>query len=126
MARLVTDRVDFLLDKTTWDLTFVNRDIAFSTGSNAVGQAIKFKLQLLKEEWFLDKNAGTPWLQEILGQRFNPNLVRSLFFNLVSSVEGVQEIQRLDVEFTSTTRNLQVAYTVLTVFGDTINDTVNL
>ncbi len=126
MARLVTDRVDLKLDPQTWDLVFENGDLAFSTGVEAVGQAIRFKLQLLQGEWFLDETAGTPWFQNVLGQKFGLDLMRSLFYGLVISVDEVERIERLGVEFDSATRGVFVSYIVVTTFGDTLAGSVAL
>jgi len=126
MPRLSTDRRDLYLDPVNWDLEFENRDLKFSSGVNGVGQSIKFKLQLLKEEWFLDRDAGFPWFQETLGQKLNLERQRQLFFDAVATIAEVKEIDRLALEFNSTNRSLKVDYQVSTIFGDTIADTLEI
>jgi len=123
---LRSDAVDFLLDPTSWDVTVSNNDIVFVTGADAVAQRCKYKLQLFKNEWFLDKDAGTPWLEEILGQKLPIELARSIFYNLLIQVEGVASIDQLEVSIDGSTRAGTVTYALSTVFGDTLNETVTL
>jgi hypothetical protein len=37
-----------------------------------VGQSVQTRLELWEGEWYLDKNEGTPWSQEVFGTRSNP------------------------------------------------------
>lgn len=123
---LRSDAIDFKLDPVTWDLVIENGDFVFVSGSEAVAQRCKYKLQLFKGEWFLDKDAGTPWIQELLGQKLDITLARSIFYNLLIKVDGVASIEQLEVEINSSTRAGKIVYTLTTVFGDTIDETVEL
>lgn len=125
--RLATDNVDLALDPTNWDLMFTDDgDLAFVTGKAAVAQEIKFALQLFREEWFLEPSAGFPWLQEVLGYKWDQSRLRSLFLEVIEGVESVKSVDRLALSFNPTTRALTVEYGLTTEFGETLETAVTL
>lgn len=126
MARLSTDRVTWKLDDTNWDLVFVNRQIAWVVGSEAVGQQIKFRLKTFRGEWFLNKETGFPWFQDVLGTQYDEAAQKTLFVDFVKQTAGVASVDRTTISFDAETRVMSVEYEVTTIFGDTINDTVDL
>lgn len=125
--RLASDNVDLKLDATNWDLDFTDDgDLAFVSGVDAVAQEIKFALQLFREEWFLNPDAGFPWLQEVLGFKWDQTRLRGLFLEVIEGVESVKSVDRLALEFNETTRKLTVDYGITTEFGETLETTVGL
>lgn len=121
MARLITDNVDFKLDPIYWDMDFTaDGDIAFSSGVDAVGQEIKFALQLFQEEWFLNPDAGFPWMQEVFGKKWDQTRLRVFFMEVIEGVECVKRVDRLALAFDDTTRRLTVDYGITTEFGESL------
>ena len=55
--------MDLKLDTTTHDLVIENYDLVLVDGIDLVRQAIKQRLLLVSEEWFLDDTIGVPWYQ---------------------------------------------------------------
>lgn len=50
------------------DYSFGQGQLDFLTDSPAaVAQAVRTRLLLFQGEWFLDRTAGTPWLQSVVG-----------------------------------------------------------
>lgn len=125
--RLSTDNVDLELDATDWDLVFTaDGDLSFVSGTAAVAQEIKFALQLFREEWFLEPAAGFPWLQEVLGFKWDQTRLRGLFLEVIEGVESVKSVDRLALSFNENTRKLTVDYGILTEFGETLEAAVEL
>lgn len=121
---LESDPIDIALDEDG-DL-LIDPDVGFVilTGIEGVKQCVQIRLLLFKGEWFLDLDAGVPYYQEILGEKFNESLLRQRLAEAIKGAPGVKEILSLDVAFTGTTRQVSVTWSIRTVFGDTEPDTL--
>lgn len=64
----------------------------YSNEPLAVGQKVQNRLGLYEGEWFLDKNDGTPWYQDVFGIRSNPTYDLAIQARILTTV-GVQSIQ---------------------------------
>jgi hypothetical protein len=124
---LINDPIDLLLDQNN-DLVIENGDLKFSRGIEAIVQQCRINLQIFQEEWFLNLDIGIPYWQNILG--YKPAVAiaaaRIFFTRELLVVDGVDGVTRLDINYTGTTRTLNLDWQVSTVFGDTPNDTINL
>jgi hypothetical protein len=128
---LENDPVDLLLDADN-DIV-VTDDLQFSRGLTAVAQGIRIRMQLFKGEWFLNLNAGIPYLERpgvtrdeaLIGQKFNELRARAVFRKAILTTPGVLGIEKLDVKFNDATRKLSVTWVARTVFGDTDPDTLD-
>ena len=131
MPLLINDPVDLLLDADN-DIV-VTDDLQFSRGLTAVAQGIRVRMQLFKGEWFLNLDAGIPYLERpgvtsdeaIIGGKFNELRARAVFRKAILSTPGVLGIEKLDIKFTTSTRKLSVTCIARTVFGDTDPDTLD-
>lgn len=121
MALLSTDRLDRRLD-ADGDLYLGPNGSEGISGLEGVAQLIAIALKLFKEEWFLNLNKGMPWFQEILGEKYNEQLVRKRIAEVVLGVPAVTAILSLALTFTSSTRELAIELGVRTEFGDTPPD----
>ncbi len=120
MALLLNDPISFLLD-SDGELDF-KAGMAFSSGRAGVAQSIRVRVLLFKGEWFANLDTGLPWHQDILGQKFETTRVRDAFRTVIATAPGVESIEKLTVSFDGDTRTLTVGWTVLTTFGDTVED----
>lgn len=121
MALLKTDPID-LATTITGDLS-IRTGLSFTTGTAAVAQGLRIRLLMFLGEWFLDLSMGIPYLN-IIGQAYDDVLVRTVFRKVILSCPGVQSLASLAVSLNSQTRQLTVSWTVVTVFGDTVTDTL--
>ncbi len=80
-------------------------------------QRLRQKLLLWRGEWFTDRQAGFPYLQQVLGQAPRPEVVSSLIRQLVINDEGVQDIRSVSLEQDAAARRLRVAFTAVLVDG---------
>lgn len=122
---LETDPIDLKIDPVTGELV-VTDDLVFSTGSDAVAQGLRLRLQLFKGEWFLNLDEGVPYYEDVLGQKFDEKRIRAAFRPVILSTPGVVEIISLAVQFDGPTRDVTIAWEVRTEFGDTVADTLDL
>lgn len=100
----------------------VNGDYTFGQGdqnffrddAQAVAQAILTTLSLFQGEWFLDLEAGVPWLTEVVGFNTAP-LYDTVIRNAILTKEGVKEI--INYSSSLVNRKLSVSFLVDTTFG---------
>lgn len=124
---LITDPIDLLIDDTN-DLVFVNGDLQFSRGVDAIVQQCRISLQMFQGEWFLDLDAGIPYWQSILGSKPAVALSAARIYmrRELELVPGVAKVLRMDVSYTGSSRTLTANWQVSTVFGDTASDEIAL
>jgi hypothetical protein len=132
MALLETDPIDWELDENN-DLIIPLR---YTSGIEAVAQGIRIRLQLWRGEWFLDLDAGIPYLPTedgavteqaaILGQRFDSVKARTAFRREILSTPGVVDIPELRITFDGPTRTLAIEFRAKTAFGDTDLEVITL
>lgn len=101
-------------------------------GLEAVGILIQCAVNLWKDEYFLNRNAGVPWLETpdgfvteaeaILGQAFDPVKVQRELRKVIARVPCVGRITRIASSFNNEDRALKVAIDVRAVFSDVPTD----
>ena len=100
-------RFAFAIDPATNDL-FVGDDgnIATVSDAEAVGQHVKQRLQTYSREWFLNTTVGVPWLEEILGGKYDPALAESVVKTEILNTDMVTGISSFSVGFDQRTRGV--------------------
>ena len=109
--------MDLKLDTTTHDLVIENYDLVLVDGIDLVRQAIKQRLLLVLEEWFLDDTIGVPWYQYIFQKGADINRVKSILINQISGTEGVIKVTSLELNYNINNRNLTVDFSAQTNEG---------
>jgi hypothetical protein len=127
VALLATDPVDWKIDRSTWDLIIPLQHVS---GAEGVAQRIAIKMKLIRGELFTDQSKGMPWFEGqgvdpdvvILGNPFNEALAKNEARKIIESIEGTDEIESLTATFDNTTRIMTITFRVSTVFGETVED----
>lgn len=89
----------------------------YVNSTQAVEQIIGTRLKLWLSEWFLDTTDGTPWLTEVLGERYNRAPDAAIKRRILGS-PGVIQILAYSSQFSgSATRILTVNVTVQTLYS---------
>lgn len=97
------------LDPNTNDLHFdASNNLVMVTDAHAVGQHVRQRLKTFEGEWFLDRTAGMPWLEEIMAHKFNPALAEAITKVEILDTDGVTEITSFSVSFHQQTRDLRI------------------
>jgi len=94
-----------------------NADDFYVDQPEAVGQAIKTRLDMQKGDWFLDTSEGTDWSGKVLGahtQGTRDGEIRSR----VAETQGVQQLRRFDSQFDGDARSYSVQILVDTDYGE--------
>ena len=127
---LSTDPIDWLRDENG-DLVV---PMQHATGSTAVAQNMQLRLRLFREEWFLNQEIGPPWLpgeivteqQAILGQRFDVLKTRAGVVNALAGTPGLGSLTDIIIDFDPRTRGVSITVHAVTIFGDTIRETIQV
>lgn len=80
--------------------------LAVVRDAEAVGQHVRQRLMTYLGEWFLDRDAGVPWVRDILGHQYDPVLAESVLKTEILNTDGVIEITSFSVRFDNSTRGL--------------------
>lgn len=133
MALLETDPVCLLLDEDG-DLDLSAGRGQLATGLDAAVLGARARMELIRGEWFLNLDAGVPYLERpgvsaaeaLLGSRFNAVRVRSAMRKAILSTPGIVEITLLEVSFDAVTRTCFVTWRARCAFGETEKDTLEI
>ena len=81
-------------------------NLALVHDAEAIGQHVRQRLMTHEGEWFLDNQAGVPWVRDILGQQYDPVLAESVLKAEILDTDGVTEITTFSVRFDRDVRGL--------------------
>jgi hypothetical protein len=101
------------------DYSFGNSQYDFVSGAEAVAQAIKTRLKLLKNEWWEDKEEGLPLFQSILqkfGSSENISAADLLIQDIIAGTPGVLQLKDFNSVYDS--RSYSISGTVVTEYGE--------
>lgn len=101
----------------TGDLLINNGDLMIIDNAERVAQQILITLRFWYAEWFLDTTQGVPYLEYILVKNPNINHVRQILTEKILSVEGVQTLDSMTLDFDERNRRLYVEYAATTNYG---------
>lgn len=82
-------------------------NLAFAFGADAVGQHARQRTKFHQGEWFLDTEAGVPWLNDVLGKQPDTTLAEALLKAELLDTDGVTAIDALSVRFDRQLRSIQ-------------------
>lgn len=108
---------DLRLDPITHDLDLSGFDLHIIEGADRVRQGIITKLRLFTGEWFLDTEAGTPYLEQILGKRISLAGSIAAIRASILEVDGVDAITEFSYTFDRAQRRLTYNFTATTPYG---------
>lgn len=125
MALLTTDPVCLARDPDTNDLIVPLR---LARGLEAIGILVRTAFLLWRDEYFLNRDIGTPWIETedgavterdaILGQPYDAAKVSRVLRGVALGVTGVSDVVQFRSSFDGETRNLTASCIVRTAFGD--------
>jgi hypothetical protein len=104
---------------STGDYVFGNGNMDFYTNSpEAVGQSVVTRLKLWVNEWFLNVEEGTLWLQGVIGKQ-QQSTVDTILRSRILETQGVTDITSYDSIIDPDTRKLSLNVTIDTLYGST-------
>lgn len=103
------------------DMTFGRGMADMARDEEATAQAVKTRLYLLLGEWFLDTDAGVPYLQQIMTKPANLPLAEAIIKRTILETEGVQSMRLFNMAYDRDTRRLTIQATVTNIYGSVVN-----
>lgn len=103
------------------DMTFGQGIANYARDDEATAQSVRTRLMLLAGEWFLDTDAGVPYLQEIMVKPANLPLAESVIKQTILETEGVAELRAFSMNYDRETRRLTIQATVANIYGTVSN-----
>lgn len=101
-----------------------------ASGLEAVAILVRTAWNTWRDEYFLNRDFGTPWLETsdgvvteqdaLLGQPYDAAKIASTLRGVALAVPGVSDVAEFRSVFDGDTRNLAVSATIRTQFGDTV------
>ncbi len=107
-------------------MTFGRGLASLARNQEATAQRVKTRLYLLRAEWFLDVDAGVPYIQRITVKPTDLFYTESIIKKTVLETEGVSEITSFGMDYNRDTRKLLVTMTVTTIYGTTADIRVDI
>ncbi|MTC35816.1 hypothetical protein GKR67_14485 [Providencia alcalifaciens] len=99
------------------DYTFGSNQFLINT-PETVAQAVKSRLKLWLEEWFLDDRIGTPHAQKGLGKHVAQGYALSIK-EIIQGTQGVVKILDFGVDLNTSTRKVTITAMIETLYGTT-------
>lgn len=100
------------------DITFGLGLANFTKDAEATAQNIRTRLMLLQGEWFMDTDAGLPYLQRFAQKPTDLAYAESVIKKTILETEGVKALAAFSMVFDGNTRQLVVQATVTTIYAD--------
>jgi len=100
------------------DLTLTSGSISRTDEGDQVVQHVRTRLLFYEGEWFLDTDAGIPYIQEVFIKPANIALTEGLIKAEITQTPGVEKLISFVSDFNKTTRTLTVDFEALTEFGE--------
>lgn len=104
----------------SWDYRFGRQRNDYLTNIEAVAQAIKSRLKLLRGEWWEDPTDGLPLWQEILGKRTPKGAIDRIIQERILGTTNVREISYMSSSYDPNTRAYTFYCVVDTIYGQTV------
>ena len=117
--------IDLKLDTLSHDLIIENYDVGLVVDGNQVRQNVKQRLLHFTKEWFLDLEAGTPWIESILIKGARVSNISSILKARISETIGIVELIEFDLQENGE-RSLSVAFRARLSDNTSITDFVQV
>lgn len=109
--------LDLALNAKSHDIVLRDGDMLLIDNAERVAQQIKIQLLTFYGEWYLDTTWGVPYMEYILVKNPNFTIIRQIFREQILSVDDVESVESLDVEYDAQTRTMTLVYSATTSYG---------
>lgn len=114
------------------DIILENGDLKLTSDvskAEGIRQDVIATLSTFAGEYFLDdsQNYGVPYIQEIFRQKpISYSKTQSIISEAILGVSGVASIEEMQLESSTTTRDMLISFTAITIDGQTITANVEV
>lgn len=113
---------DIRLDKLTWDadISSLAFELTDDKSGESLAQKIAIALKLFKGEWFVNKNDGVPYHQQILQYKGDKALTDAILRSYILNIAGVASVPRFKSVMNKVTREYTLTFEVVGTDGTTV------
>jgi hypothetical protein len=109
---------DLKLDPNNWNHILIeNQDLAMVSGTDAIKQHLRQRLQFFRGEYAHDLTRGIPYHDEFFKKNPNPIVMDSILKDVILTTPGVIELTLFTMELNNSTRVLTIIFKVTTDEG---------
>jgi len=109
--------INLTIDSTTGDLNIDKRNLTVATEQEALAQLCETRLMMFKNDYFLDKTQGVPYITQVFVKSTDVALVDSFFKNILLTTPGVNSLISFSGEYDGKLRKYNVSFKVDTAGG---------
>jgi len=106
------------IDPLTNDIVLSKKNLVLVTEEEALAQLCESRLLMFKNDYFLDKTTGIPYISQVFVKTSDKTLVDSFFKNTLVDTDGVNSIISFSGEYVGATRTYKISWEADTVLGN--------
>lgn len=100
------------------DIIITGTSFQLVEGASEVLQHVRTRLLFYYGEWFLDTEAGIPYLNEVFTKPTDLAKIESIFKASILSTEGIESLTEFSMEYEGgSQRKLVVSFSAETIYG---------
>jgi hypothetical protein len=113
---------DIKLNNLTWDIDISSGGFQLTddTTGETLAQKIGIALKLFKGEWFVNKNDGVPYHQQILQHKGDKALTDAILRSYILNIAGVASVPRFNSTINKATRTYTLNFQVVGTDGSVV------
>ena len=113
---------DFKLNRLTGDIDITDGTITLTNDKTgeSLAQKIQIALSLFQGEWFVNKNDGVPYHQQILQYKGDKALTDAILRSYILNIAGVASVPRFNSVLDKPTRTYTLNFQVVGTDGSTV------
>jgi len=111
---------DLKLDRVTGDLVFENGDLVLTQGQDALEQRILLSLMFFLGDAFESPAEGIPYFDRVLVKNPPIPALTTIFRRAILLVDGVDEIERFQLNYDPQQRSIRIDFRVRGVLGEVV------
>lgn len=116
----------FKIDAGTGDLVFTGGRLEMVSDREAIAQALRSELRLIKGEWPFDTSKGVDYFGKVLVRSPNRGDIQNELRAAILRVLGVATLESLDFTYNAAARTLSATFEATDDTGELIADTVEV
>ena len=118
--------INFETNATSNDLVLEKRNIKLTTGTSALAQLCENRLMMFKNDYFLDKSQGIPYISSVFVKSTDRSLVDSYYKSVLLSTPGINSIISFSGVYIGLTRTYNISFKLSANVGDDIVGNVSV
>ena len=109
--------INLAIDHLTGDIQISKRNVTVATDTDALSQLCESRLLMFKNDYFLDKTQGIPYISQVFVKTSDKSLVDSFFKSVLLDTPDVNSLISFVGDYDGRTRTYHIKFEVDTSIG---------